>query len=335
MRYTARYNPKNWKRQFSLLKMFLTSRFGVEAVMGALVQAREINFSMKGVNKLEKHVLKSLLAGGKSADDVFKLLKLGELESIEFFDEQVEILENFIKLFNKKKSQRVGLFTVMKSGFGNEAKLAWAIGRATGYEYRSKKALVLETILLEEWRTMNLMPEGVMRRLAMTENVQDMTGPKLQVFVKYLAMFMGKDAAHEVSVLEMFTALFEAVVSAVKKARTVDLPNAYVNELEPQLLETWLAAGKSVDDVFKVLKVGESDSINFFDQQVRLLEKYIKIYNKKKVLRVDLLTVMTSGFGSEDKLVSMLAQETCYLRNGNLRICRQIMSRAGHERPKR
>ena len=96
MKCIARYNAKQRLRPLSLLKRFRL-HFGEEAVIGALVRARD-NYVVKGdVEKLEAQLLKSWLASDVAAEDVFKSLKIDDSGSMDFFDQQVGVLENFIK----------------------------------------------------------------------------------------------------------------------------------------------------------------------------------------------------------------------------------------------
>ena len=310
MKYIAMCYRKRWKLMLTLPEVS-TERLGDEIIMGALVLASKLDFSKEDMKVLVNQIGNSWLAAGKPIDRVHKSLGIGKLELIAFFDQQVEVLEDFMKLYNENKSTDVDLLTTMTSICGSEEKLAWILGCATGYEHRSKKALELAKLLLEKWRNEKLTPETVMHRLGMTRQVGEMTSPKLEIFVKFMDMHQKEDPTRELSVLNMFTTCFghARVVETVAKARAGRLPDAYEKVLELQQLKIWLAEGKTADDVLKILRQGMWITPEIlFDQRVPVLENYIELYNTDNFLHVDLLTVMTSGFGGEKGLCSVLSE---------------------------
>ena len=60
-----------------------------------------------------------------------------------------------------------------------------------------------------------------------------MTGSKLKVSLKYIAILKEEDSTPELPVVRMFTTLFgdEAVASTLTKERALDSSNPYVEEL--------------------------------------------------------------------------------------------------------
>ncbi|CAI5717574.1 unnamed protein product [Hyaloperonospora brassicae] len=274
-------------------------------MMGALVLASKIDVLKEDIKVLINQVWKRRLAAGEPIDRVYKSLGIGKMESMAFFDQQVEVLKEIMKIYNKSKLTDVDLLTTMTSICGSEENLARILGWATGYEYRSKKALELENLLLEKWRNEKLTPEAVMHRLGMTRRVDEMTGPKLEIFVKFMDMHQKEDPTRELSVLKIFTTYFghACVADAVAKARAGRLPDAYekvlepqqlkiwlaevrartagpsnqhVKELEKELLSSWYSANKSIEEVFALLDMKSHVHKASRDLKFKLLIKYME-----------------------------------------------------------
>ncbi|CAI5719396.1 unnamed protein product [Hyaloperonospora brassicae] len=304
MKYIATSYRKRWKLMRTLPEMF-TERLGDEDMMGALVLASKIDVLKEDIKVLINQVWKRRLAAGEPIDRVYKSLGIGKMESMAFFDQQVEVLKEIMKIYNKSKLTDVDLLTTMTSICGSEENLARILGWATGYEYRSKKALELENLLLGKWRNEKLTPEAVMHRLGMTRRVDEMTGPKLEIFVKFMDMHQKEDPTRELSVLKIFTTYFghACVADAVAKARAGRLPDAYekvlepqqlkiwlaevrartagpsnqhVKELEKELLSSWYSANKSIEEVFALLDMKSHVHKASRDLKFKLLIKYME-----------------------------------------------------------
>ena len=127
------------------------------------------------VEKLETHLLESWLVDGKSPQNVFKLLEMVATEPTACFDQQVVLLEDFIKIYNQMYTGHASLLEIMTSCCGGENRLAFLLGTVRKHLRASAEVTELETLLLEKWREENLRPEAVVSLLDLDRTVDGLT----------------------------------------------------------------------------------------------------------------------------------------------------------------
>ncbi|KUF89900.1 hypothetical protein AM588_10003287 [Phytophthora nicotianae] len=88
-----------------------------------------------------------------------------------------------------------------------------------------------------------------------------------------------------------------------------------VKQLRGEQLMDWLRTGKSVDDVFNLLKLKEDGYKLLHSRKLRALEDYITLYNREKSTDETLVKVLATGFGGDGNLVALLEQAKKHVRS--------------------
>ncbi|KAG2810752.1 hypothetical protein PC129_g17454 [Phytophthora cactorum] len=99
-KYISKYYPDN---EMPVLERF-TTKYREVAVAKALELAKANAATKEFATKLQAQQLEGWLANQKSAVDVFKLLKVKEDGTLFMFSPKLEILTEYIKLFNSNKN---------------------------------------------------------------------------------------------------------------------------------------------------------------------------------------------------------------------------------------
>ncbi|RAW24397.1 hypothetical protein PC110_g19180 [Phytophthora cactorum] len=120
-KYISKYYPDN---EMPVLERF-TTKYREVAVAKALELAKANAATKEFATKLQAQQLEGWLANQKSAVDVFKLLKVKEDGTLFMFSPKLEILTEYIKLFNSNKNpqDQAYMIRVVSNGFGGDGDL--------------------------------------------------------------------------------------------------------------------------------------------------------------------------------------------------------------------
>ncbi|KAG6957996.1 hypothetical protein JG687_00009643 [Phytophthora cactorum] len=230
--YVKELSTKNRNSKVSLIGIF-TTHYGDDAVAKALVTAQKKakTADMENtIRQLRNNQLSAWLNSEKSVDDVFNLLKLRKDSYAALASGKLEVLDDYMKLFNRAKSGQETLLGVLTKGFGGE-----------------------------------------------------------QILAKLLVVAKEKP-------------LTKALVSASRDVNT----KAVAKQLRSEQLDDWLNNQKTVDDVFKLLKLRDDGYFALTSRKLVVLKAYIKVINREKSGHETLLKTLTTGFGGESELAKIL-----------------------------
>ncbi|KAE9271318.1 hypothetical protein PR003_g30544 [Phytophthora rubi] len=101
--------------------------------------------------RLQSQQLEGWLKSGKSVDDVYALLKLKQDGLAASVSRKLEMLDDYIKLFNREKSADESVVKAMATGFGGEDKLATALENARRHPLMNAKATKLQNAQFAQW----------------------------------------------------------------------------------------------------------------------------------------------------------------------------------------
>ncbi|KAG6961870.1 hypothetical protein JG688_00008866 [Phytophthora aleatoria] len=266
-KYIAMFNKNNADEPISLVGI-LTLRYGDDAVE-------------KLATQLRSDQLTAWMKDGKTVDEVFNLLKLGDDGAEALANRKFTVLQDYIAKYNTEKNGHVTLLQTFTKGFDGESNLVTVLAAAKRDQRIAPLARKLEKELLGQWRQETLEPEKVMKLLRLDNDVDDaLKSENLRTFEKYIAEFNENSANSQVSLLEVLTSKFGEV--GVAKA----IVSAKANENS-----AWVA---------KRL------------QKQQLQGEYIALYNTARSKHETLIDVLEKGFGGKDKLVAMLMQARLY-----------------------
>ncbi|KAG3183147.1 hypothetical protein PC128_g14347 [Phytophthora cactorum] len=163
----------------------------------------------------------------------------------------------------------------------------------------------------------------VLNSLKFGDNVADaLVSSKVESLKKYIAMFNQKNPDEAISLIGTFTARYgddavaKALVSAERRggSKVAEL----AKQLRAEQLSFWLDSDKSVDDVFKLLKLSSDGYKALGSRKLIILDDYIKKFYNAKHVQETMLQTLTKGFGGESNLVTILAIAQEYPRTKRL-----------------
>ncbi|KAG3113367.1 hypothetical protein PI124_g5703 [Phytophthora idaei] len=149
------------------------------------------------------------------------------------------------------------------------------------------------------------------------------TSSKLGTLNRYIAKFNKKTPGRPISLIGIFTERYgdDAVVKALVSAeKNVDSSPEVAKQLRAEQHSAWLDSDKSVDDVFKQLKIAdEYEGPTRLDlPKLKLLDDYVAKFNRERDGHETFLDTLKRGFGGESKFVSLLARAKDDARTVNM-----------------
>ncbi|KAE8963145.1 hypothetical protein PR001_g29311, partial [Phytophthora rubi] len=284
-------------------------RWNTWNLLQALVSAQTHVNTEALASQLRTEQLAAWLKNDKSVVDVFKVLNLGDDGYLALTSRKLEVLEDYIGLFNREKSAQKTLLTTLTAGFGGERRLAELLVVAKSNPFTRGKAKEIESALFDKWLASKLHPDTVLKNLRLDDNVRDaLSNLNVHTLTNYISAFNKKNPGSEVSLLGTLTVHYgdDIVAKALVSARTAPITERMATRLQSQQLEGWLKSGKSVDDVYALLKLKQDGLAASVSRKLEMLDDYIKLFNREKSADESVVKAMATGFGGEDKLATAL-----------------------------
>ncbi|POM75512.1 Secreted RxLR effector peptide protein [Phytophthora palmivora] len=189
--------------------------------------------------------------------------------------------------------------TLIKT-YGSEDRV---LGLLTAGKSNGHTADLLENSLLSKWAGENHSPKTVFQKLKLHLHADDaFAADQLNNIVKYVDDFNTKNSLNKKSTLDLYTSSFgdatvaQNLVSAVRNP----LANNVAKELQTQQLKGWINNGKSVDDMFTILKIEKRKGATSW--QLDVLEKFISLKSGEQ----NVIKTLTEKFGGNNKLAIIL-----------------------------
>ncbi|POM58486.1 Secreted RxLR effector peptide protein, partial [Phytophthora palmivora] len=295
-------NTNNLIKKVSVIGI-LTARYGDDGLAKALVTAKkEAGDPVLAlqIQALRKDQMTRWLKGGNSVDDVFNLLKIRDDGYHMIANGKLEVLDDYIKLVNPPKYDQTSLTKTLIKTYGSEDRVLMLL---TSAKANGHTADLLENSLLSKWAGEGQLPANVFQWLKLYKNVDDaFTADNLNNIVKYVDDFNTKNSLNKKSILKLYTnsfgdaAVAKKLVSVMRNTAT----RKVATELQTQQLKGWINNGKSVDDMFTILKIEKSKGATSW--QLDVLEKFIS----RKSGEHNVIKTLTEQFGGNRNLAIIL-----------------------------
>ncbi|KAG2982563.1 hypothetical protein PC120_g24618 [Phytophthora cactorum] len=254
--------------------------------------------------------LKEWLKGGKSTDDVFKLLTLDNVANDLLATPQLQAWINYMKLFNKENpKQQTTLIKTLTSHY-DDAGVAKIIETAKQVPATATIAKRLQTEQIQRWIAQEKSPDGVFKLLNLDIAADQLfKQPQVVTWAKYVDDF---NKAHPEQKTKMFSALAQydeqTLVDMLVAAQKVPTTEKIAVQVQADLTNAWLTLKKAPNDVFKMLKLNkDGDALlenPLFIAWTRYTDDYNLMYHKETV---PVISTLTKNYLS-DKLAKMLVQ---------------------------
>lgn len=167
----------------------------------------------------------------------------------------------------------------------------------------------VETAKLKSYLLRNKDGVQVLTKLKLDSGIMAaLKSSKMDALSTYVNMFNKKHPNDKISVIGTLTTRYGdatvagALVSAMDNPQTKDR----ATRLRTDQIEAWLSSQKSVDDVFKLLRLRDNRYEALISRKLGVLENYIRVFNSRNDGQDTLLNALARGFGGEANLASML-----------------------------
>ncbi|POM69500.1 Secreted RxLR effector peptide protein [Phytophthora palmivora] len=289
-------NSNNLIKKVSVIGI-LTARYGDVSLAKALVTAKkEAGDPVLAlqIQALRKDQMTRWLKGGNSVDDVFNLLKILDDGYHMIASRKLEVLDDYIKFVNPKKYDQTSLAKTLIKTYGSEDKVLKLLeaGKKHGH-----MANLLEKSLLSKWAGEGQAPITAFQRLKLHLSVDDaFAADNLNKIAKYVDDFNAKNSDTKKSTLKLYTnsfgdaAVAEKLVSAMDNSAKISI----AMKLQTQQLQGWINSGKSLDNMFTILKVEKQNGATSW--QLDVLEKFITSKSGEQ----NVIETLTKQFGNTD-----------------------------------
>ncbi|GMF45862.1 unnamed protein product [Phytophthora fragariaefolia] len=311
--YVKHFNEQNPTKQTTLIAT-LTAHFGDEGLAKIIEKAKQVQGTEATANRMQAEQLQGWLGEGKSADDVFKLLKLNEASENLLSNSLLETWTSYMKLFNKQyPKKRTSLISTLMANYGNKD-LAEILGRATHVDETSALANRLETEQVYLWLEEKPTPNEIFKMLELnTARYTLFDKPQVNSWMKYTVAYNSKfpkAKATFLSSLEHFKYTDEELISMLIAAKNVPRTEAIAKRIQSEQTLQWLNAEKQPDDIFKLLK------LNNLNEKENLLQnplfgawlKYTDDFNTKYPRLYDLPMSTMLGYFSSESVAKMILE---------------------------
>ncbi|POM78007.1 Secreted RxLR effector peptide protein [Phytophthora palmivora] len=295
-------NSKNTIKKVSVIGI-LSVRYTDDGLAKALVTAEKqaTDSALKTqIQALRTAQMTRWKKGGNSVDDVFKLLKIRDDGYNMIASRKLEVLDDYIKFANPKNYDQTYLAKTLIKAYGSEDEVLKLLEAG---KQRGHTANFLENSLMSKWLSEGQLPANVFQWLKLYDNINGaFTADNLNRLTKYVDDFNLKDPRNKQSALTIYTnsfgdaAVAKKLVSAVGKRDT----RSVAKKLQTQQLEGWITSGKSVDEMFKTLKIDIKKGVTSW--QLDVLEKFIMRKNGEQ----NVIKILTEKFGGNRNLATIL-----------------------------
>ncbi|KAL3663728.1 hypothetical protein V7S43_011143 [Phytophthora oleae] len=249
------YNKKNPNAKVTMA-VILSKNYGdlelaktLEVAMGSMVKTER-----KMATTLSLQQRAGWQAAGKSADDVFVLLKLDKAGDDLFTTPQLNSWYKYVSMQADSKSL---MASVLRNHYSDEI-LSKIFHDAKPEIKRMRLIRVqLETAVAKSRPKKTLSPEKYFKMLKLDAGVDKLlVSPNLETWLQYVARYNTKNPGQDVSTIKILTKFYgdEELAKVLGAAKRMATTEKMATELQSAQLKQWLTHYSS-DDVFKLLKL--------------------------------------------------------------------------------
>ncbi|KAE9066124.1 hypothetical protein PF010_g27929 [Phytophthora fragariae] len=221
----------------------ITARYGDEALARMLVAAKEVPTTRNLATQLEEVQLANWLTSMKTADDVFKLLKLDD-EGVNLFKNPV--FSTWVSYATKldDKNPDTLMFSVLKARYDDDV-LADIFIAAKETRSTRRIAARQESILFAKWTSDGKTADDAFKLLKLNPNRDDfLKSPALDFWISYVKM-LGEDPYKLILATLPARYTDEGLASMLVMAKEDHTTASITSKLEDAQSSRWLSQGEN------------------------------------------------------------------------------------------
>ncbi|EEY69860.1 secreted RxLR effector peptide protein, putative [Phytophthora infestans T30-4] len=282
--YIDRFNKQHSTNKVSMLDMFTTT-YGTDGVIKLLGMGTSDATTMKFTSRLRTELATSWVTSGKTADEIFTLLKLdrGAYKIFttppmnkEVTNSKLYLYARYLDIFNKEKpKEQVSMLDMLSKTYG-EDDVAKMVELGLKNPKMEKVSSLLRGDLLGKWHNSEEPAENVFKILKLDEAGYDLfASPQLNTW--YVHIKSSYDRAPEDVMLDVLVGHYGydglSKIFILGEQR-IDLFKKLPMDLENIMVKRWLTESKSSNQVFELLKLNRGLDGLLINPNLRMWESY-------------------------------------------------------------
>jgi hypothetical protein len=272
LKYSDDFYSRSQRKSITTIEP-VREAYGDEVLLKLILAAKKDPSTAKMATRLEAELFKGW-KNFNAPDDVFKLLKLNR-EGENVFESALwptftQYLDDYQKMFPEQKATMI---SALAKGFNDDEKLSMVLLAAKADPKTQKLATKLQDDHIQYWLTNKEQPDELFGLLALDDALDDIfADPLFKIWSKYLNAYNAKYPSTKTYMIDMFRASYgdEALVDMLIAAKQVASTKRIATSMETSLLNKWVLAKKSPDEVSTILTAGTVAD----DATTKLLESY-------------------------------------------------------------
>ncbi|KAG6595760.1 Avirulence (Avh) protein [Phytophthora cinnamomi] len=249
---------------------------------------------------------------GKPAKDVFVrlgLTRVGEklFETPQFFT-WAKYVDN-----SAGTSKAPAMIPILRAQYGDDALARMiAAAKTTGNADVKKLATRLEREQLYAWAAKGKSPDQAFTFFKLNKAGDDLlSSPQLTTLEDYLGIFNSKNPDKKTTLIATMVKSYgdDSVAKILQAGMKVPGTAADARRLDTELVELWLANGKSTDDVFKLLNLDKAGDKLFSNPLLVTWTKYMNAFNEKNPSSPASLTATLAAHYGDNGVAAMLKSQ--------------------------
>ncbi|KAG3016376.1 hypothetical protein PC128_g6986 [Phytophthora cactorum] len=253
--YVNLYNKKNPGKEVTMAGI-LTNTYGDLALSRMLEVALNVGSQRKMAAVLAQQQRQGWQSAGKSADDVFVLLKLEQAGGDLFVSPQLNTWYNYVTMLSKNDAKAT-MASVLRAHYSDEA-LSKIFQEANPRVSRMRFVRMwLETAVAKNRPKKTPSPDEYFKLLKLDAGVDKLlANPKLETGISYVSKFNAKNPGQETTTIQTLTKFYDDIELAkvLEAAKKLPQTEKIATELQTAQINVWVKKF-SPDDVFKMLKL--------------------------------------------------------------------------------
>ncbi|KAK1935646.1 hypothetical protein P3T76_010341 [Phytophthora citrophthora] len=289
----------------------LTAQYGDDDLYKILKAAERDAKSNELASRLRTDQVNHWIAIAKDPVEVYQLYDLQYAPSRLLQNPQFSAWIKYVDDLNAKHEGAISIIPTLRKYY-KDAELFNMAELAKRVKETKTMGLKLDDAFVQFWINERKTPVGILTELRLEATTKMMESPLLSLLVKFTDAYNLKFPQTQTTMIETLTNAFgdEEVTKILTAVKTSDWKAKKIaTELEAAQLKMWLSSGKSVDDVYDLLKLpSRSSHYDFagnpgFKTWIAYMNTF-SIENPDKVAR--LLSALATQFKAERPMIQIL-----------------------------
>ncbi|KAG1712706.1 hypothetical protein DVH05_000446 [Phytophthora capsici] len=235
----------------------LTTQYGDDQLYRIIQAAKRYSRSEELALRLQRDQLKRWIAIGKDPDEVYKLYNLQYKGGKLLREPQFSAWIKYVDDVNAKHERAISIIPTLRKYFSDNDLIKMAEA-AKSVKETETIGLKLDDAFVQFWLNEKKTPVKVLAELRLEATTKTLESPLFSLLTKFTDAYNVKSPQTKTTVIETLTNAFgdKEVARMLAAVKTHDWKAKKIaTDLESAQLKMWLSSGKSVDDVYELLKL--------------------------------------------------------------------------------